>query len=33
MDNTHFYDLILSLRRNDWKIFEFEGKYLGAIGL
>jgi hypothetical protein len=33
IDNTHFYDLILSLKRNDWKIFEFEGKYLGAIGL
>jgi predicted O-methyltransferase YrrM len=32
-DNYHFYDLVINKKVKDWRIFSFENKYLGVIGL
>jgi predicted O-methyltransferase YrrM len=32
-DNYHFYDLVINKKVKDWRVFSFENKYLGVIGL
>lgn len=32
-DNYHFYDWVRNKKVNDWRVFSFENKYLGVIGI
>lgn len=32
-DNSHFHDMVMDIKREDWRIFEFKGKYVGMIGM
>jgi predicted O-methyltransferase YrrM len=31
-DNSHFHDLVNGMNHASWKVFEYEGKYVGLLG-